>query len=79
MLLGKQLFDDGFCFIIGTLADMAVTENALLVHQDNGRPSPHAKALPNAVVVVLDDGEFDSQPARCVGNFVKWLLPGKLR
>ena len=40
MHIGKQLLDDGFCFVIGALADMAVTDNALPVYQDDGRPSP---------------------------------------
>jgi hypothetical protein len=62
MHIGKQLLDDGFCFVIGALADMSVTANALLVHQDNGRPSPHAKALPPLLKASMRTGATMNAP-----------------
>jgi hypothetical protein len=41
---------------------MAVTANALLVHQDNGRPSPHAKALPPLLKASMRTGATMNAP-----------------
>src|SRR5207249_1022128 len=61
------------------LADVAVTNDASPVDEDQRRPPAHGVAVPDGEVVVLHDGVLDPELAHGVHDLVERLLPAELR
>src|SRR5438093_1141221 len=78
-LLREEATDARLGLRVFALADVAVTNDASPVDEDQRRPPAHGVAVPDGEVVVLHDGVLDPELAHGVHDLVERLLPAELR
>src|SRR5437773_575003 len=78
-LLREEATDARLGLRVCALADVAVTNDASPVDEDQRRPPAHGVAVPDGEVVVLHDGVLDPELAHGVHDLVERLLPAELR
>src|SRR5436190_1496370 len=79
LIPGQQPLDRGLGLRVLALADVAIPDDAAPVDDDECRPRPHAPAVPDGHVVVLDDGIAHPEPSGGGDDLVVRLLPEELR
>src|SRR2546428_1297650 len=77
-LLREEATDGRLGLRVFALADVAVTNDASPVDEDQRRPPAHGVAVPDGGVVVLHEGEPYPEPAHGVHDLVERLLPAEL-